>query len=92
MRERTADPKFLLQKKIETAKVATKKCPEQMDLPLYSQVTNFSPHHLRYSETAARRTEAGSDRAIRYMNLPGVEIMDPLQLEELIRFLSYNLL
>lgn len=45
MRERTADPKFLLQKKIE-AKLH-EKYPDKW-IPAYSQVT-FSPH-IRYSE------------------------------------------
>ena len=45
MRDRTADPKFLLQKKIE-AKLH-EKYPDRW-IPAYSQVT-FSPH-IRYSE------------------------------------------
>ena len=45
MRDKVADPKFLLQKKIEAA--FSKKYPEKW-IPLYSQVT-FSPH-IRYSE------------------------------------------
>ena len=49
MRERTADPKFLLQKKIE-AKLHNK-YPE-LWIPAYSQVT-FSPH-IRYSEALQR--------------------------------------
>ncbi len=49
MRERTADPKFLLQKKIE-AKLHNK-YPEQW-IPAYSQVT-FSPY-IRYSEALLR--------------------------------------
>lgn len=49
MRERTADPKFLLQKKIE-AKLHSK-YPEQW-IPAYSQVT-FSPF-IRYSEALLR--------------------------------------
>lgn len=49
MRERTADPKFLLQKKIE-AKLHSK-YPDQW-IPAYSQVT-FSPH-IRYSEALLR--------------------------------------
>jgi kynurenine 3-monooxygenase len=51
MRARTADPKFLLQKKIEAA--LHEKYPE-LWIPAYSQVT-FSPH-IRYSE-ALRRGE-----------------------------------
>ncbi len=49
MRERTADPKFLLQKKIEAE--LHKKYPE-LWIPAYSQVT-FSPH-IRYSEALLR--------------------------------------
>jgi kynurenine 3-monooxygenase len=45
MREKTADPKFLLQKKIEAR--LHEKYPDQW-IPAYSQVT-FSPH-IRYSE------------------------------------------
>lgn len=45
MRDKVADPKFLLQKKIEAA--FSKKYPDKW-IPLYSQVT-FSPH-IRYSE------------------------------------------
>jgi kynurenine 3-monooxygenase len=49
MRDRTADPKFLLQKKIE-AKLH-EKYPEDW-IPAYTQVT-FSPH-IRYSEALKR--------------------------------------
>jgi kynurenine 3-monooxygenase len=49
MREKTADPKFLLQKKIE-AKLH-EKFPDKW-IPAYSQVT-FSPH-IRYSEALQR--------------------------------------
>ncbi len=45
MRDKVADPKFLLQKKIEAA--FSKKYPDQW-IPAYAQVT-FSPH-IRYSE------------------------------------------
>ncbi|MFN8244544.1 MAG: NAD(P)/FAD-dependent oxidoreductase [Ferruginibacter sp.] len=45
MRDKVADPQFLLQKKIEAA--FSKKYPEKW-IPAYSQVT-FSPH-IRYSE------------------------------------------
>jgi kynurenine 3-monooxygenase len=45
MRDRTADPKFLLQKKIEA--LFSQKHPEKW-IPLYSMVT-YSPH-IRYSE------------------------------------------
>ena len=49
MRERTADPKFLLQKKIEAR--LYEKYPDKW-IPAYSQVT-FSPH-IRYSEALER--------------------------------------
>jgi len=49
MRERTADPKFLLQKKIEA--ILHEKYPDKW-IPAYSQVT-FSPH-IRYSEALKR--------------------------------------
>ncbi|MGB2702572.1 MAG: hypothetical protein WBC81_02820, partial [Chitinophagaceae bacterium] len=49
MRDRTADPKFLLQKKIEAR--LHEKYPDKW-IPAYSQVT-FSPH-IRYSEALQR--------------------------------------
>ena len=49
MREKTADPSFLLQKKIEAR--LHQKYPEQW-IPAYTQVT-FSPH-IRYSEALKR--------------------------------------
>jgi kynurenine 3-monooxygenase len=49
MRDKVADPKFLLQKKIE-AKLH-EKWPDKW-IPAYSQVT-FSPH-IRYSEALER--------------------------------------
>ena len=49
MRERTADPAFLLQKKIEAR--LHQKYPDQW-IPAYTQVT-FSPH-IRYSEALKR--------------------------------------
>lgn len=49
MRDRTADPRFLLQKKIEAR--LHEKYPEKW-IPAYSQVT-FSPH-IRYSEALER--------------------------------------
>lgn len=49
MRDKTADPKFLLQKKIEARLHA--KYPDKW-IPAYSQVT-FSPH-IRYSEALQR--------------------------------------
>lgn len=55
MRDKVADPKFLLQKKIEAA--FSKKYPDKW-IPLYSQVT-FSPQ-IRYSEALVngKRQEA----------------------------------
>lgn len=49
MRDKTADPKFLLQKKIEAS--LYEKYPDKW-IPAYSQVT-FSPH-IRYSEALKR--------------------------------------
>jgi len=49
MRDKVADPKFILQKKIE-AKLH-EKYPDKW-IPAYSQVT-FSPH-IRYSEALSR--------------------------------------
>lgn len=78
MRERTADPKFLLQKKIEAR--LYEKYPDKW-IPAYSQVT-FSPH-IRYSEALQRGQK--QEAIMQYvMNLPEVETMDPLQVEELI--------
>jgi kynurenine 3-monooxygenase len=67
MRERTADPKFLLQKKIE-AKLHSK-YPGQW-IPAYSQVT-FSPH-IRYSE-ALHRGQQQEAIMQGIMQLPDIE-------------------
>ncbi len=67
MRERTADPKFLLQKKIEAR--LHEKYPEKW-IPAYSQVT-FSPH-IRYSE-ALRRGQMQEAIMQDVMQLPGIE-------------------
>jgi kynurenine 3-monooxygenase len=67
MRDKVADPKFLLQKKIE-AKLH-KKYPEKW-IPAYSQIT-FSPH-IRYSE-ALRRGEKQEKIMQQIMSLPGIE-------------------
>lgn len=67
MRDRTADPTFLLQKKIE-AKLH-EKFPEQW-IPAYSQVT-FSPH-IRYSE-AMRRGQRQEAIMKDIMKIPGIE-------------------
>ncbi|MBI2723090.1 MAG: FAD-dependent monooxygenase [Bacteroidetes bacterium] len=69
MRDKTADPKFLLQKKIEAR--FSQKHPEKWT-PLYSMVT-YSPH-IRYS-TALK--EGARQQAImdKIMNLPEIETM-----------------
>lgn len=67
MRERTADPKFLLQKKIEAS--LHEKYPDRW-IPAYSQVT-FSPH-IRYSE-ALKRGQKQEAIMQEIMNIPGVE-------------------
>jgi kynurenine 3-monooxygenase len=67
MRERTADPAFLFQKKIEAR--LHEKYPDKW-IPAYSQVT-FNPH-IRYSEALERgqRQEAIMQEV---MQLPGIE-------------------
>jgi kynurenine 3-monooxygenase len=67
MRDRTADPKFLLQKKIEAR--LHEKYPDKW-VPAYSQVT-FSPH-IRYSEALDRgqRQEAIMQEV---MKMPTIE-------------------
>ncbi|MEO7308741.1 MAG: NAD(P)/FAD-dependent oxidoreductase [Ferruginibacter sp.] len=67
MRDKVADPKFLLQKKIEAA--FSKKYPGKW-IPLYSQVT-FSPQ-IRYSEAlvSGRKQEAIMQQV---MELPDIE-------------------
>lgn len=67
MRAKTADPKFLLQKKIE-AKLH-EHYPDQW-IPAYSQVT-FSPH-IRYSE-ALRNSQRQEAIMQQIMNDPGIE-------------------
>jgi kynurenine 3-monooxygenase len=67
MRERTADPKFLLQKKIE-AKLH-EKYPDKW-IPAYSQVT-FSPQ-IRYSD-ALKRGQKQETIMQEVMNMPGIE-------------------
>ncbi|MBN8784815.1 MAG: kynurenine 3-monooxygenase [Sphingobacteriales bacterium SCN 48-20] len=68
MRERTADPKFLLQKKIEAR--LHEKYPDKW-VPAYTQVT-FSPD-IRYSDALrnAQRQEAIMQEV---MSMPGIEI------------------
>lgn len=67
MRDKTADPKFLLQKKIEARFSA--KYPEKW-IPLYSMVT-YSPN-IRYSKAL---TEGNKQQAImdKIMDMPGIE-------------------
>ncbi len=67
MRDKVADPKFLLQKKIEAA--FSKKHPDKW-IPAYSQVT-FSPH-IRYSNALVngRRQEAIMQEI---MSIPAIE-------------------
>jgi kynurenine 3-monooxygenase len=67
MRDKVADPVFLLQKKIEAA--FSKKYPDKW-IPLYSQVT-FSPH-IRYSEALVngQRQETIMQEI---MAIPGIE-------------------
>lgn len=67
MRDRTADPKFLLQKKIEAR--LHDKYPGQW-IPAYSQVT-FSPQ-IRYSE-ALRRGQQQEAIMQEVMNTPDIE-------------------
>jgi kynurenine 3-monooxygenase len=67
MQARTADPKFLLQKKIE-AKLH-ERFPDQW-IPAYAQVT-FSPH-IRYSD-ALRNSEKQESIMHQVMQMPAVE-------------------
>ncbi len=67
MRDKVADPKFLLQKKIETK--LYKKYPEKW-IPAYSQVT-FSPH-IRYSEALERGSKQEAIMQ-QVMSLPDIE-------------------
>ncbi len=67
MRDKTADPKFLLQKKIETK--FSQKHPDKW-IPLYSMVT-YSPH-IRYSEALrnGNKQQAIMDQV---MNIPNID-------------------
>jgi kynurenine 3-monooxygenase len=67
MRDKVADPKFLLQKKIEAKLHA--KYPDKW-IPAYSQVT-FSPH-IRYSE-ALRNGQKQEAIMQEFMNRPDIE-------------------
>ena len=79
MRDKVADPKFLLQKKIEAA--FSKKYPDKW-IPLYSQVT-FSPQ-IRYSSALinGQKQEAIMQHI---MAIPGIENKwDDVEIEKLI--------
>jgi kynurenine 3-monooxygenase len=67
MRERTADPRFLLQKKIEA--YFNEKFPKEW-IPAYAQVT-FSPH-IRYSD-ALKRGQYQESIMQELMSMPDVE-------------------
>jgi kynurenine 3-monooxygenase len=67
MRDKVADPKFLLQKKMEAR--LHEKYPDKW-IPAYSQVT-FSPN-IRYSE-ALKRGQKQEAIMQEVMNIPGVE-------------------
>ena len=67
MRDKTADPKFLLQKKIEAW--FSEKHPDKWT-PLYSMVT-YSPH-IRYS-TALKEGERQEEIMKQVMSLPNIE-------------------
>ena len=67
MRDKVADPKFLLQKKIEAA--FSKKYPDKWT-PAYAQVT-FSPH-IRYSE-ALKNSVKQEAIMQQIMAMPGIE-------------------
>jgi kynurenine 3-monooxygenase len=67
MRDKVADPKFLLQKKIEAR--LHQKYPDKW-IPAYAQVT-FSPH-IRYSE-ALQRGEKQEKIMQQVMNMPGID-------------------
>ncbi len=79
MRDKVADPKFLLQKKIEAA--FSKKYPDKW-IPAYAQVT-FSPH-IRYSE--ALKSSARQEAIMQeIMSLPGIgEMWQSEEVEKLI--------
>lgn len=80
MRDKVADPKFLLQKKIEAA--FSKKYPGKWT-PAYAQVT-FSPH-IRYSE--ALKNSIRQEAIMReVMDLPGIENKwDSEEVEEIMK-------
>ena len=77
MRDRTADPKFLLQKKIEAR--FSEKHPEKW-IPLYSMVT-YSPD-IRYSE-AFREGTRQENIMKKIMSKPNIEkIWDSIEIEK----------
>ena len=79
MRAKTADPKFLLQKKIEAR--LHEHYPDKW-IPAYSQVT-FSPH-IRYSE-ALRNSQEQEAIMQEIMRMPGIEERwDSQEVEEII--------
>ncbi|HWY38232.1 MAG TPA: NAD(P)/FAD-dependent oxidoreductase [Bacteroidia bacterium] len=79
MRDKTADAKFLLQKKIEAR--FSEKHPDKW-VPLYSMVT-YSPH-IRYS-TALKEGKRQQDIMDRIMALPGIETKwDSEEIEKMI--------
>lgn len=79
MRARTADPKFLLQKKIEAR--LHEHYPDKW-IPAYSQVT-FSPH-IRYSE-ALQNSQRQEEIMQQIMTEPGIEHKwDSKEIEEVI--------
>jgi len=79
MREKTADPRFLLQKKIEAR--LHEKYPDKW-IPAYSQVT-FSPQ-IRYSD-ALKRGQKQEAIMAEIMNIPGIgEKWDSDEIEALI--------
>ena len=67
MRDKTADPKFLLQKKIEAR--FSSKYPEKW-IPLYSMVT-YSPH-IRYS-TALKEGQKQEVIMQKIMTMPDID-------------------
>ena len=79
MRDKTADPRFLLQKKIEAR--FSEKYPDKW-IPLYSMVT-YSPH-IRYS-TALREGARQEKIMQKVMELPGIESnWDSFEVEQII--------
>jgi kynurenine 3-monooxygenase len=79
MREKTADPKFLLQKKIEAR--LHEKYPDKW-IPAYSQVT-FSPQ-IRYSD-ALKRGQKQEAIMQEVMKMPGIaEKWDSVEIEKII--------